>query len=101
MLRGVAPGRRHNGDDFTEEDRQWRWPPGAILPHAALLQIRGDWEWLSQCFRFRSPSANHFCWRCDVARDGFLDFAPNAAHRATLIDHAAYLTRCAAERSEV
>jgi hypothetical protein len=45
LLEGRAPGERHNGDPWTSTDRLNRLPAGTAIPHAALLQIRGDWEW--------------------------------------------------------
>ena len=38
--------------DMTEHDRRFR-TTDVHLPRAALLMVRGDWEWLCQCFRFR------------------------------------------------
>ena len=38
--------------DRTEHDRMFR-TTDVHLPRAALLMVRGDWEWLCQCFRFR------------------------------------------------
>ena len=67
--------------------------------------MRGDWEWLEQCFRLRSVSSDKFCWMCESTQrtPGALHyhhFAPDAAHRGTLISHSAYLLACAQEASQ-
>ena len=54
LLVGQSPTTRHDGTPFTAEDLESRVQGGERIPHACLLQIRGDWEWLAQCFRLRS-----------------------------------------------
>ena len=75
-----------------------------VIPKAALLQVRGDWEYLIQCFRFRSVSSHQFCWLCDASKEvghnHYIDFARDAAHRSTLFGHSEYLRRCAAEQAQ-
>jgi len=91
---GVSPNCRHDGTPWSPHDVQCRMPSGVALFLLALLQVRGDWEWLMQCFRFRSPSSEHFCWMCNASKSGhlrFTDFRPDAPHRSTLLDHPAYL----------
>ena len=48
-----APGSRHNDSPFTQHDRKHRMPAGKALPTACLVQVRGDWDWMSQAYRFR------------------------------------------------
>ncbi len=101
LLKGRAPAARHDGMPWTAEDQQHRLARGTPLPRAALLQLRGDWEWMVQCFRFRSFSSGSFCWMCNAAKEGplsFRDFRPQAAHRSTLVSHEAYLEHCAEHR---
>ena len=103
LMTGTAPGARHDGTPWTAEDIKFRVPAGTPLPPAALLQIRGDWEWLSQAFRFRSPSSAEFCWQCDAAKSGpnaFTDFTPQAAHRLTRFGHEGYMERCIAQAEQ-
>ncbi len=40
-------------------DRRNRLVPGTPLPCCALVQVRGDWEWMVQGFRFRSEEGAH------------------------------------------
>ena len=101
LTQGVAPACRHDGSSWSDEDAHVRLPAGIPLPRGALLQVRGDWEWLIQAFRFRSVNSEAFCWMCDATKSGPLCyncFRPDAAHRATLISHEAYMLACAQAR---
>ena len=103
LMLGTSPSRRHDGSPFSQDEARHRIPAGIRLPHAALLQLRGDWEWFYQCFRFRTPSQERFCFLCDATRTGPLcgfNFSARAPHRATLISHETYLLRCAAEAAQ-
>ncbi len=98
LKRGVSPDCRHDGTPFTQFDRQNRMAPNSPLPCAALLQVRGDWEWLVQCFRLRSFNSDNFCWMCDTTNAAgplcFHDMRPEAAHRQTCVTHEAYMASC-------
>ena len=97
LLQGVAPAVRHDGSPWSEEEANSRLPAGSSLPRAALLQVRGDWEWLTQAFRFRSVNSESFCWMCEATKSGpltYRSFGVDAAHRATLISHEAYILGC-------
>jgi hypothetical protein len=102
---GVSPNCRHDGSPFRVEEQGRRLPPGTLIPKAALLQVRGDWEWLEQCFRLRSVSSDAFCWMCQATKNTtgplhYHDFRVDAAHRTTLISHRDYIMACAAEGSQ-
>ena len=56
---GVAPSARHDGTPWSLDDRRRRVPDGTPLPKAAIVQVRGDWEWLVQAFRFRHYSSEY------------------------------------------
>ena len=86
---GMAPTCRHDGLPWTSQDTRARILAGS-LPRAALLMVRGDWEWLCQCFRFRHYSADAFCWCCSATQIGPLtlfDVRPEAPYRATKLTH--------------
>ena len=98
---GVAPAARHDGSPWSDKDRKDRLPEGTRLEQAALLQIRGDWEWLVQSLRFRHYSSQHLCFLCDATKEGLLaytNFDEFAAYRTTLHTHRSYLLSCAAAR---
>jgi hypothetical protein len=102
LLDGEAPGARHDGSPFGADER--RLPPGTALPRAGLLQLRGDWEYMSTVFRLRWFTSHRFCWMCQATNTPgplcFKDFSPHAAHRGTLLSHRDYLEACAAEGSQ-
>ncbi|MCP4242823.1 MAG: hypothetical protein GY772_19900 [bacterium] len=99
MLDGRAPHEGPDGAPWTPAQLEQRMTPGQELPRGALLQIRGDWEWLAQCCRLRSYSSNRFCWMCNATREEgalhFGNFDPAAPHRATLISGAHRGRACA------
>ena len=103
LKHGVSPATRHDGTNFTHHDARVRLPPGQALPRSALLQIRGDWEWLCQCFRFRHFSSESLCWQCQATQTGpmsYMDVRPTAAHRGTLISHEEYIRECIQARQQ-
>ena len=86
---GRAPTSRHDGSPFTA----WELPHrqrDVPLARAALLMVRGDWEWLCQCFRFRFYTAESFCFLCEATHSGpmtYFNVDPDAPHRATKLTH--------------
>jgi hypothetical protein len=104
LASGFSPSCRHDRSAWTQQDEAARQPSGQPIRRAALLQVRGDWEWLEQCFRLRSVNSESFCWMCDAVQRqegplSFHDFRPEAAHRSTLISHEMYMASCVAEGS--
>ena len=97
LLLGMCPSVRHDSTPWTSHDKKHRLT-GRLSVRAALLQVRGDWEWLVQAFRLRHFSAEAFCWCCDATHSGpltYLNFADNAPWRNTLVDHVKYFMRLA------
>jgi hypothetical protein len=101
MLSGRAPSTRHDGSQFTLHDAAARMEPGRHLHAGALLQLRGDWEYVSLAFRLRHTSNDGFCWLCEATKaDGpmcFKNFADDAPYKATKITHERYLEACLIE----
>ena len=99
LAKGRFPTCRHDGSAWTPHDRKNRILLTCPLPKAALLQLRGDWEWITQCFRFRTASQNEFCWMCQACQapgpNCYLAMSANADYRRTLITHQAYFELCA------
>ncbi len=48
LLRGgqTTPAVRHDRSAWSMLDRRNRLVPGTPLPCCALVQVRGDWEWM-------------------------------------------------------
>jgi hypothetical protein len=101
---GLAPSTRHDASPFTTFDEHVRTRPGTVLPHAALLQIRGDWEGLVSFFRLRWYTSNLFCFLCNSTLESgplcYKDFSEQAPHRATRFGHQAYLESCAGDHQQ-
>ena len=90
LRNGASPTHRHDGSEFSPRDRKDRLATRCDLPRAALLQVRGDWEWLCQCFRFRHFSVESFCWLCDATYTGpnsYLNVSPDAPYRQRMTTH--------------
>ena len=90
LVSGQTPICRHDGSPWTEHDLRVR-TRDVHLPRAALLMVRGDWEWLCQCFRFRHYQSESFCWLCAATHTGHLTYynvRPDAPHTATKLTHA-------------
>jgi hypothetical protein len=105
LLQGLSPTRRHDGSPFSMADRQGRMSGGLPIPPAALLQVRGDWEWLVSCCRLRSFKSDRFCWMCNTTQaagiDCYENFDPNAHHRQTMLSHEDYVQSCIEEAAEI
>jgi hypothetical protein len=105
LATGVSPTCRHDGAPWTGKDLEDRIPGGKSIPRAALLQVRGDWEFFEQFFRTRSVNSDNFCWMCQTTQRTlgplhFSDFRPTAPHRQTLISTEQYLLACVQEGSQ-
>lgn len=97
LMQATSPGCRHDGQPWTPWDKSSRMPAGKRIPPAGLIQGRGDWDWYTSGFRFRSAGAEFFCWKCQTTKHGinsYMQFDPAAPHRGTLIDHVAYVNEC-------
>ena len=103
-MTGRAPHERHDGAPWTESDVEDRLEAHTVLPHGALLQIRGDWEWYCQAFRFRLPTQEVFCWKCSASKTGvntYLNMEPEAPHRTTVYSHSDYIAACLQEGQDL
>ena len=90
LLLGFAPSCREDGSPWDAHDATARLPANQILARAALVMVRGDWEWIIQCFRFRHYSSNSFCWCCEATHVGtltYFDCSEGAAWRDTILTH--------------
>jgi hypothetical protein len=92
LLEGKTPSLRHDSSEFTAWDKRKRLPPDTQIPRAALLQVRGDREYLATQFRLRMWRSDRFCWLCDCTQytrgiNHIHNLQPDAPHRSTLISH--------------
>ena len=92
LLNGIWPSERHNGEPWREaaSDKARKKRHGSLGIRAALVEVRGDWEFYSQVFGF--PYHNEkdgICWRCPCRRDEVHraeSSAPWRSRRFTLTD---------------
>ena len=99
MVDGHAPGTRHDDSPWSAHDRESRLARGVQLPCFALCQIRSDWAWYIEAFRFRSTSSCKCCFLCDAEKVGDMDYkdvSDEAPHRRTLMSHDEYIGSCLA-----
>ena len=76
-LLGKMPTRRHDDLPWRPEDNQRRRLAGSSFPPALLCEVRGDWAFYKQVFRF--PQHNELlgcCWRCTVTPMTFSNVGP-------------------------
>lgn len=74
LMLGRSPSARHDGRPWTAKDARTRMPSDVPIAAAALIQIRGDWDWYAVGFRFRSPGGDPFCWKCEASKSGALTY---------------------------
>ena len=70
LLAGCWPNCRHNGEPWNATDKARSKQQGSLGIKAALVEVRGDWEFYSQVFGF--PYHNEtdgICWRCPCKRN--------------------------------
>ena len=63
LASGVYPQVSHDGFPLTEAWRRHR--SGELMPmRGAVIQFRGDWQWLSYCFNVAYASNTDCCFMC-------------------------------------
>ena len=67
----IMPSARHDGEPWLATD-VWRKKTLQKAPRGALLEVKGDWAFMKETFRF--PQFNELrgcCWLCSVCPMGF------------------------------
>lgn len=103
LMTGRSPSCRHDGQPWTAREVTTRLPSDIDIFPAALIQVRGDWDWYTTGFRFRASGGNPFCWMCDARKDGamtYRNFSPDAPHRGTLMSHDVFMEQCIANQQQ-
>ena len=83
---GKFPSKRHDGTDWNVcEDKVRARKAGLSMPgKAALVQMRGDWDW--NCKWYGAPQHNKLkgmCWLCKAKPDTWRKLSTCADSRAT------------------
>ena len=93
-LLGQMPAGRHDGKPWRPDDCKRRKLAGQPFPHAVLCEVRGDWAFYKQVFRF--PQHNEIagcCWRCCVTPSSFRNVSADAPWRSDRLSHWQLLRR--------
>jgi hypothetical protein len=70
LLADSWPSSRHDGEPWKATDKERKKRQGPLGIRAALVEVRGDWEFYSQVFGFPYHNeAAGICWRCPCRRD--------------------------------
>lgn len=70
LLSGCHPQCRHDGTPWHQSDKSRAKKEGPLGFNAALVEVRGDWEFYSKVFHF--PYHNELdgiCWMCNCKRN--------------------------------
>ena len=88
LFAGRFPNTRHDGEPWLETD-VWRKKRSLLkCPTAFLVEMRGDWAFMKECFRF--PQHNEVlgcCWLCAVTPDGIRNASSAAPWRLNRLSH--------------
>jgi hypothetical protein len=82
------PGARHDGAPWNQSDSKRKVLAGKILPKAILAEVRGDWVFMKQCFRF--PQHNEvggLCFKCVACPATYKDCSSEAPWRQQRLGH--------------
>ena len=99
LAEGRFPGKRHDGSPFGSTD--WTRQKKAsehTLTKGALVELRGDWAFYKQVFKF--PQFNEragCCWRCNITPGRLHEVGPDAPWRAAPLSHWQLLQRWASK----
>ena len=101
LLLGQLPYKRHDNihmrDSEDEVDRTWRKSLAGLKFdfRAAVLQKRGDWQWLKQALNLiqwkHGGGDVRMCWKCGCTAALMREFSLSAPWRNTILTHNAFL----------
>ena len=93
LAAGTFPVHGHDGKAFeSRKRRQWSGKP--LLVQGILAEVRGDWKYFKEAFRF--PQFNEVagcCWKCTVKPDGIRSVGLSAPWRQERLGHWQFLQR--------
>lgn len=85
---GTMPSVRHDGSAWHQTDAKRKRLAGKTFPRAILAEVRGDWSFYKQCFRF--PQHNEvagICFKCAATRSNYKDCSLTAPWRVQRLTH--------------
>lgn len=91
---GTMPSCRHDGSRFDSTDAKRKKLANTILPKAILAEVKGDWAFYKQCFRFpQHNEVSGICFRCQATPSTYKDCSLQAEWRVDRLDHWALMSR--------
>jgi hypothetical protein len=88
LAAGMFPSHRHDEETWIQSD-SWRKKKALQkLPQGILVEVKGDWAFMKDCFRF--PQHNEkagCCWLCNVCPDGIRNATSDAPWRQGRMSH--------------
>ena len=99
---GTMPSCRHDGSQFNCTDSKRKKMAKKTFPKAILAEVKGDWAFYKQCFRY--PQQNErggICFRCEASPGNYKDCSLQADWRVNRLDHWALMGRFLARGIEI
>lgn len=92
---GTFPSCRHDGQPWEKTDAKRKRLACTPLGYKAVLaEVRADWAFMAQVFKFPSHNTKAgCCWRCSVTPETMRDFSLTAAWRQQRLSHWGLLSR--------
>jgi hypothetical protein len=94
LAAGRFPASRHDGTAWNSTDVWRKQKSLKPLPRTVLVEVKGDWAFMKDCFRF--PQFNELagcCWLCAVQPKGITDTSLTAPWRINRLTHWQLLRR--------
>jgi hypothetical protein len=88
LAAGKFPHARHDAEPWQSSDVWRKKHSMEKLPRAVLVEMRGDWAFVKECFRF--PQRNETlgcCWLCGVTPNGIRNASSTAPWRFDRLSH--------------
>lgn len=86
---GLHPRTRHDGTPWATSDSKRQRNSGKPLGvRGALVEVRGDWKFLKECFGFPAwNTESGICWQCTCTPGTLRDVDADAAWRTERLTH--------------
>ena len=102
LAAGMFPTIRHDEEQWRQSDAWRKRKSSTKLPKGILVEVKGDWAFMKECFRF--PQHNETagcCWLCHVCPSGIRQASSEAAWRHNRLSHWELLHRIRSQGNDV
>ena len=94
LAAGRFPVFRHDEDKWLASDAWRKKKTGLLLPKCILAEVKGDWAFMKDTFRFPQHNENMgCCWLCSVCPGGIRNATSSAPWRNERLSHWQLLSR--------